>query len=479
MPTIFVDGQQRNYEKGTTFETIVKEFQPKYDGSIALVYFNRKMRELNKKLDKDGVVSLITTKDNAGYLSYVRTATLMLVKAVADLAKELGSENALQVRAEFALGNAYFCTIRGEVTESLEKAGFAAGDNGSVRINDEAAGRIQQHMKGMQERCAPITKKTYPLDDAMALFRRQGMQDKVDLFRFRRSSTVNVYSLEGYYDYFYGYMLPSAGYVQSFEVLPYRDGLLLNLPAREKPGILEPFTEKKNLYEQLMLSTEWGKLVEISTVGELNNQICRGNISGMILVQEALQERRIGEIAESIADRDAVKVVLVAGPSSSGKTTFSHRLAIQLRSFGLRPHIMSMDNWFVSRKDTPIDENGEYDYECLEALDLELFNDNMVDLLNSEEVELPTYDFKTGKRRYKDAPIRIGTEDVLIVEGIHGLNPKSTESIPDKNKFKIYTSALTSLNIDEHNWISSSDTRLLRRLVRDVRSRGISAEETI
>lgn len=476
MPTVFVDGQQRQYEKGTTFEKIVSEFQPKYQDGIALVYFNRKMRELGKKLDRDGVVSVITTKDSAGYLAYVRTATLMLVKAVAELT---GRENPLRVKVEFTLGNAYFCTIHGELTPEEEAMGFSVSEDGNVLIPEEFAQRIQKEMEELRDRNSTITKKTYPLDDAIALFHRQGMEDKVKLFRFRRSSTVNVYCLEGYYDYFYGYMLPSTGYMRSFEVHAYRDGLLLNLPGQETPGTLTPFREEENLYEQLMLSTEWGALVDISTVGDLNRQICRGNISDMILVQEALQERRIGDIAEEIADREDVKVVLVAGPSSSGKTTFAHRLSIQLRSFGLRPHILSMDNWYVPRERLPIDIDGGYDFECLEALDLELFNENMSDLLNGEEVELPSYDFKTGKRGYKNPPISMGADDILIIEGIHGLNPKTSEGIPAKNKFKIYISALTSLNIDEHNRIPSSDTRLLRRIVRDARTRGSDARETI
>ncbi len=479
MPTVFVDGQQRQYEKGTTFEKIVEEFQPKYHGQIALVYFNRKMRELNKKLDKDGVISLITTRDSAGYLSYVRTATLMLVKTISELTGGPGSEDELQVRIEFALGNAYFCTFHGVMSDRLAELGFMEDEDGVILMTDKAAAIVQQKMKELQTRNASITKKTYPLDDAMTLFHRQGMEDKAGLFRFRRSSTVNVYCLEGYYDYYYGYMLPSTGYVRDFEILAYRDGMLLNLPGHETPGVLAPFEDQNNLYEQLMLSTEWGELVEISTVGELNDQICKSNISDMILVQEALQERRIGEIAEEIADREDVKVVLVAGPSSSGKTTFAHRLSIQLRSFGLRPHILSMDNWFVPRERTPIDEDGNYNYECLEALDLDLFNENMVDLINGEAVDLPVYDFKTGKRRYRENPSAMRPDDVLIVEGIHGLNPESTRDIPEENKFKIYISAMASLNIDEHNRIPSSDTRLIRRLVRDVRTRGVSAEEVL
>lgn len=511
MPTVFVNGKQRQYERGTTFEKIVSEFQPAYHNSIALVYFNGKMRELNKRLDKDGVITLITLKDAAGYSAYVRSATLMLVKAVHDLTAR-DPEGPLHVKVEFTLGDAYFCTLhhndvededfgyrngdraaRDELSATEEDSGddsdkgdtieedleFWDSDDNEIMLDSEFVSAIRDSMKSMAERNLPITKKTYPIDDALTLFRRQNMEDKVKLFHFRRSSTVNVYALDGYYDYFYGYMLPSTGYVRNFELEGYRDGLLLRLPAKDNPDIVPEFHEEKNLYEQLMLSTEWGELVDIATVGDLNEQICHGNISDMILVQEALQERRIGDIAEEIYDREGVKVILVAGPSSSGKTTFAHRLAIQLRSFGLRPMILSMDNWFVPRERTPIDDDGNYNFEVLEALDLELFNENMVDLLNGEEVELPTFDFKNGKRQYKNGSTVLGEDDVLIIEGIHGLNPKTSESIPDESKFKIYTSALTSLNIDEHNRIPSSDTRLLRRIVRDARTRGYSARETI
>ena len=474
MPAVFINGQKRQYEKGTTFEKIVSEFQPQYGNGIALVYFNRKMRELGKKLDRDGVISLITTKDSAGHLAYVRTATLMLVKAVSDL-----TNRALQVKVEFTLGDGYFCTLHGELPEGAEDLGLTLSEEGEVLADEVFAELVLERMEEMAERNSPITKKTYPIADAVELFRRQGMEDKVKLFRFRRSSTINVYTLDGYGDYFYGYMFPSTGYVKLFDVLSFEGGILLNLPSREHPDELKEFDERDNLFDQLMLSTDWGRLVDIETVGDLNEQICSGNMSDMILVQEALQERRIGDIAEQIFDQESVKVVLVAGPSSSGKTTFSHRLSVQLRSFGLRPAILSMDNWFVPRERTPIDEDGNYNFEVLEAVDLELFNENMVDLLNGEAVELPTFDFKSGKRRYRGVKTTIGPDDILIIEGIHGLNPRTTEEIPEENKFKIYTSALTSLNIDEHNRISSSDTRLLRRIVRDARTRGADARETI
>ena len=459
MPTVMIKGAIHQYDKGTTFESIVKEYQEQYNNSIALIYFNGKMKELNKRLEKDGVISFITTGDNAGHNSYVRTAQMMLVKAVRDIMKERG--NKVHVKIEFALGNAVYCSV-----------------HGGIRVTDEFARHVDLEMRKLRDRNAPITKKTYPIDDAIELFKRQGMHDKERLFHYRRGSTINVYNMEGYYDYFYGYMLPSAGYVNLFEVKAYSGGLLMILPRQENPLALEPFVEEKSLFEQLLLSTKWGDLVNISTVGDLNDAICGGSISDMILVQEALQERRIGEIAAQIFAKKETKFVLVAGPSSSGKTTFAHRLAVQLRSFGLKPHIISMDDYFVNREQTPIDIDGNYNYEVLEAVDIDLFNDDMLDLLDGETIELPQFDFKAGKRVYKGRYLKLNSDDILIIEGIHGLNPRATEELPDENKFKIYISCMTSLNIDEHNRIPSTDARLLRRMVRDARTRGNSAQHT-
>ena len=459
MPTVMIKGAIRQYDKGTTFETIVKEFQEQYNNSIALVFFNGKMRELNKRLERDGVISFITTRENAGHNSYVRTAQMMLVKAVRDVLKEQG--NTVRVKIEFALGNAFYCSM-----------------HEGVRVTDDFAMKVENEMKRLRDKNLPIVKKTYPIDDAIELFKRQGMLDKEKLFHYRRGSTINVYSMEGYYDYFYGYMLPSAGYVNLFKVKAYNGGLLLILPRQENPFELEEFEDQESLFEQLYLSTKWGDLVNITTVGDLNDAICDGNISDMILVQEALQERRIGEIAAQIFQKKDTKIVLVAGPSSSGKTTFAHRLAIQLRSFGLKPHIISMDDYFVNREQTPIDIDGNYNYEVFEALDIDLFNDDMLDLLDGERIEMPQFDFKAGKRVYKGRFLQLGKEDILIIEGIHGLNPRTSEELPKESIFKIYISCMTSLNIDEHNRIPSTDARLLRRMVRDARTRGNSAQHT-
>ncbi len=459
MPTVMIKGAIRQYDKGTTFETIVREFQEQYNNSIALVFFNGKMRELNKRLERDGVISFITTRENAGHNSYVRTAQMMLVKAVRDVLKEQG--NTVRVKIEFALGNAFYCSM-----------------HEGVRVTDDFAMKVENEMKRLRDKNLPIVKKTYPIDDAIELFKRQGMLDKEKLFHYRRGSTINVYSMEGYYDYFYGYMLPSAGYVNLFKVKAYNGGLLLILPRQENPFELEEFEDQESLFEQLYLSTKWGDLVNITTVGDLNDAICDGNISDMILVQEALQERRIGEIAAQIFQKKDTKIVLVAGPSSSGKTTFAHRLAIQLRSFGLKPHIISMDDYFVNREQTPIDIDGNYNYEVFEALDIDLFNDDMLDLLDGERIEMPQFDFKAGKRVYKGRFLQLGKEDILIIEGIHGLNPRTSEELPKESIFKIYISCMTSLNIDEHNRIPSTDARLLRRMVRDARTRGNSAQHT-
>ena len=462
MPTVMINGTIRQYDKGTTYETIVKEYQPKYNNSIALVYFNGKMRELSRRLEKDGVLSFITTSDNAGHNAYVRTAQMMLIKAASEILGETETGAAARVKIEFSLGNACFCSILG-----------------GIRATPELAGKLEERMRLIMEKNISIIKKTYPIDDAIELFRRQGMKDKEKLFHYRRSSTVNVYRMDGYSDYFYGYMLPSTGYVRRFRLQAYKGGLVLILPTTDKPFELEEFVDQPSLFEQLMLSTKWGDLVNISTVGDLNEQICSGSISDMILVQEALQERRIGEIAQKIHDKGSIRFVLVAGPSSSGKTTFSHRLAIQLKSFGLRPHIISMDDYFVNRDRTPVDIDGNFNFDVIEALDLELFNSDMVDLLNGETIEMPHFDFKTGRRVYKGDFLKFEENDILVIEGIHGLNPVSTESLPEENKFKIYISALTSLNIDEHNRIPSTDARLLRRMVRDARTRNYTAQETI
>lgn len=459
MVTVTINGEKREYEAGTVYETIVKEYQEQYQHRIALVSADRKIRELSKKLKKDCELSFFTIGDQIGHKTYVRTAIMLLIKSLRDV---VGADKLQKLKVEFAIGPGYYCNVRGDFT-----------------LSGELIGRVNQRMRELSDADIPITKKAYPINEALEIFRRQNMQDKVKLFRYRRSSYVNVYCLDGYYDYYYGYMLPSTGYVKYFEVLPYEDGIMLLLPEPQSPDKLPAMEPREKLYKTLKKSDEWGSMMEIDTVGDLNDQICRGNINDLILVQEALQERRIGEIAQDIVRRGGVKFVMIAGPSSSGKTTFSHRLSIQLRTYGLTPHPIALDDYFVNRENTPKDENGDYNFECLEAIDVEQFNKDMTDLLDGKKVELPKFNFKTGLREYHGNFKKLEEGDILVIEGIHGLNDATSYSLPNESKYKIYISALTSINIDEHNRIPTTDGRLLRRMVRDARTRGTTAKRTI
>ena len=459
MVTVTIHGEKKEYEAGTVYETIVKEYQEQYDSQIALVTVNGKIRELFKKLKKDCEISFFTVKDPIGHKAYVRTAVMLMIKALQDVA---GADKLERVKVEFAIGPGYYCSVKGD-----------------VKLDEELIRRLNGRMKELVEADLPYIKKSYPINDAIEIFRQQKMKEKEKLFRYRRSSYVNVYCLDGYYDYYYGYMLPRTGYVKQFQVLAYEDGLMLVLPEMKEPDKLQQVMPRENLFKTLKQSDEWGNMMHIGTVGDLNDRICQGNINDIILVQEALQERRIGEIAQEIVNRSGVKFVMSAGPSSSGKTTFSHRLSIQLRTYGLTPHPIALDDYFVNREQTPRDENGNYNFECLEAIDVKQFNQDMLDLLAGKTVELPSFNFKTGQREYRGNFKTLGAEDVLVLEGIHGLNDAMSYALPNESKYKIYISALTSINIDDHNRIPTTDGRLLRRMVRDARTRGTPAKRTI
>ncbi len=459
MITVTIGGEQKKYPRGTTYETVVADYQEQYNHMIAVVAANGKIRELFKMINRDCEITFFTLKDDVGYKTYVRTATMLFLKAVYDL---FGRETAQQCKVDFAIGHGSFITSRGKIPAT-----------------EENAEKIKNRMKELGERKVPFLKRSYPLDEAMDLFRREGMKDKERLFRYRRSSAVNIYEIEGYYDYYYGYMLPHAGYVKWYDVIPYEDGFMLLLPTKQNPTVVEPFKERRKLYETLRASEDWVEKIGLETVGALNDEVCNNSLSEFILVQEAEQERKIGEIAKDIVNRGGVKFVMIAGPSSSGKTSFSHRLSIQLRTLGKTPHPIALDDYFVDREFTPRDEDGNYNFECLEAMDVKGFNEDMMRLLNGERVELPTFNFKTGKREYTGNFKQLGPDDILVLEGIHGLNEKMTFSLPSESKYKIYISALTNINIDGHNRIPTTDGRLLRRMVRDARTRGSDAKKTI
>ena len=329
------------------------------------------------------------------------------------------------------------------------------------------------------EQDLPIEKRSIHTDEAVELFHQYGMYDKEELFKYRRSSRVNLYRMGAFEDCNYGYMVPSTGYLRYFALHLYDEGFVIQLPEIANPRVIPPFAVREKLFQVQKESMRWGDLQNIETVGDLNREIVQAGAQNMVLVQEAQQEKKIAEIAEQIAKRGDVKFVLVAGPSSSGKTTFSHRLSIQLKVNGMRPHPLAVDNYFVNRDQTPKDERGNYDFECLEAIDVEQFNEDLRRLLLGEEVGIPTFDFITGQRKYDGRKLKMESRDILVIEGIHCLNPKLTETLPDDRKFKIYISALTQLNVDEHNRIPTTDGRLIRRIVRDARTRGTTAARTI
>ncbi len=459
MYTVYIGDEEKVYEKGTTYEEIAKEYQGQYEEDIVLVFANGKLQELPKKIKQGCKIDFVTTGTSVGIATYRRSMCLLLVKAIYDVA---GRENVQKVRIQFSVSKGYYCTAKGD-----------------FQITEEFLIQVRDKMHQMVEEGIPIKKRSVHIDDALALFRKYGMYDKERLFQYRRVSSVNLYSINGFEDYYYGYMVPNTSYLKYFELYAYDEGFVLQMPEKKSPKEVPPFCPQHKLFGILKESTKWGDMVDIETVGDLNDQVTKRDVSEVILVQEALQEKKIADLAEEIAKKSSVKFVLIAGPSSSGKTTFSHRLSIQLRAQGMNPHPIAVDNYFVDREKTPRDENGDYNFECLEAIDIELFNENMTDLLAGKEVALPTFNFKTGKREYNLPPKRLNENDILVIEGIHCLNDALTYRLNSENKFKIYISALTQLNIDEHNRIPSTDGRLLRRIVRDARTRGTSARQTI
>ncbi|MDD3139829.1 MAG: nucleoside kinase [Lachnospiraceae bacterium] len=457
--TVRIGNISKQYKADTTYEMIAKEFQKDYENDIVLVFDNNRLQELNKTLNADCEIRFVTTKELIGHKTYKRSMSLMLIKAIYDVG---GHSIVKKVRILYSVSKGLYCTIQGD-----------------IELNQNFLNRVKARMYEMIELKMPINKRSVHTREAVEIFRKHGMQDKERLFEYRRVSKVNIYSMNEFEDYFYGYMVPNAGYLRYFDLFLYDEGFVIQMPVQNKPTEVPAFEPQQKLFQVLKESTAWGDMQRIDTVGALNDRITHTDIREIILVQEALQEKKIAEIAVQIAAQRDKKFILIAGPSSSGKTTFSHRLSIQLRVNGLEPHPIAVDNYFVERDKTPIDADGNYNYECLDAIDVEQFNKDLKDLLAGKEVILPTYNFKTGKREFLDSPKQLGAHDVLVIEGIHCLNDALTHGLSKENKFKIYISALTQLNIDEHNRIPTTDGRLLRRLVRDARTRGISGQKTI
>ena len=458
MALVKINGTTKEYPEGTTWMEVAGEHQKEYEYDILLVRVNGKLQELHKQV-KDCELSFVTAKDKPGMSAYQRSASLMMLKAFYSVA---GAGNVEKLMIDFSIGRGFFVEARGNFV-----------------LNQEFLDAVKAKMREYVERKIPIMKRSVSTDDAIELFEKLGMYDKARLFRYRMVSRVNIYSIDGFEDYYYGYMVQNTGYIKHFDLIPYHYGFVMVMPDRKTPDVLHRFTPSDKLFATLSESTEWGRRMDLETVGALNDRIAKGDMSHLILIQEALQEKKIAEIAAQIAARKNARFVMIAGPSSSGKTTFSHRLSVQLEAIGLKPHPIAVDNYFVNRVDSPRDEHGNYNYEILECLDVELFNRDMTGLLEGKRVELPYYNFKKGVREYKGNFLQLGEGDILVIEGIHCLNDRLSYTLPADSKFKIYISALTQLNIDEHNRIPTTDGRLLRRMVRDARTRGSSAQETI
>ena len=459
MIKVIVDGAEYAYPQGVPYRVIAADFQQRFPYDILLVNRDGKLCELHKPLDRDCSLKMITAQDIPGIQTYERSAVFLMLKAFYDV---VGRENVERICVEYSLSRALFIHAQG---------GFV--------LDQALLERVEERMRELSAQALPIEKRSIGTDDAIELFQRERLLHKAQLLSFRIDSHVNVYSLDGFVDYFYGYMVPDTGYIKCFGLQLFEDGFVLRLPTRGDPDHLGDFLPSMKVFRELSESNMRAGALNVSNVAELNAVVSQGNTTPLILAYEAMMEKKIGDIAAGIAARKEVRFVMIAGPSSSGKTTFSHRLSTQLRACGLRPHAIATDNYFVNRDRTPRDENGNYDFEGLGAMDVEQFNTDMVRLLNGETVEIPNYNFKKGVREYNGNFLTLGEGDVLVIEGIHCLNDQFTHALPRESKYKIYISCLTTLNIDDHNRIPTTDARLLRRIERDARTRGYSAQATI
>ena len=464
-----------------TLEAVADRFKDYYEDDIILGIVNGRLRELNKKIKSDCELSFVTTADRDGRRTYRRSVVLLLQRAIYDV---YGSMTQLHVM--HSLGEGYYCQLEKavECADSQQEKYNEDTDLQGSRENSEKS--VTEHdidmivcsMYSFVEKDLPITKHSAKTQYAEQLFKEKGLHDKERLLHYRRSSRVNLYELDGVVDYFYGFMAPSTGMLKYFDIVPYENGFVLLFPGANSRSV-EPLVTSNKLFHTLDDSREWSKMLGIGTIGSLNDAIAAGRGQEIMLLQEALMEQKIGNLAAQIASDDKKKFVMIAGPSSSGKTSFANRLSIQLIAKGRKPHPLSLDDYYVDRELCPKHPDGSFDFECLESIDVKLFNEDMNRLLKGEAVDMPSFNFKTGKREYRGRKLTLGADDILVIEGIHGLNDRLSQLIPPEHKFKIYISALTQLNIDEHNPLSTTDERLIRRIVRDARTRGTNAMETI
>lgn len=458
--TVTVMGQEIQLNKGTTLLELSKSYKDAFISPIVIAIVDNKLKELDYHIEESCQIIFLDISDKDGYKTYQRSILFLMVKAVRDV---IGNNDYIETIIHYSINSGIYCEIKSNQT-----------------LNEELLTKIKKRMDALVAADISLERKPVKVDVAREIFEKQNMLDKLELFKYRRSSMVNLCKLEDYYDYFYGQIVPSTGCLKHFELHLYDEGLILQLATRHEPNAVDTFDPDKKLFKTMKRTSKWGEIMGVENVGHLNKVISLGQMNELILVSEALMEKRIANIADKIIDNtNKKKFVFIAGPSSSGKTTFANRLAIQLRAQGVKPHTISLDNYFVSRDQTPRDSEGKYNFECLEALDLVQFNEDMKNLLDGKTVDMPIFNFISGEREYKGKLLTLEDDDVLVIEGIHGLNDQLSYSLPDESKFKIYISALTQLNIDNHNRIPTTDARLIRRMVRDNYYRGASAVKTI
>ena len=444
------------YENETLYRILKRVYKNDYFKYLGAKVNNKLKGLCSKDFKENDRIEFIDITNPDGHRIYVRTLSLIYVKACKEI------YNDIDVSINHSLN-------KGLYTELQYKH----------LVTKKHLDAIKNKMQEIIDAKKNITTYFLSVDKAREIFSAQGMMDKVEMLKFWNKDTIRVYELDGYYDTFYGYVAPNTGFVNKFDLRLFYPGIILNYPTRENNFELPEYIEQKKLSKVLKEAEDWGEIMDVAYVGALNKKIVNNEINDMIRINEALHEKKIAYIADEITGDKNIKIVLIAGPSSSGKTTLAQRLSIQLRVNGKKTYAVSLDDYFVDRHLTPKNEKGEYDFETIKALDLDLFNEQLIDLMAGKEVQIPVYNFKEGSREYTREPVRLTNDHIIIIEGIHGLNDELTANIPQVNKFKVYISALTQLNIDRHNRISTSDLRLLRRIVRDYTHRGNNALKTM
>lgn len=450
--------EQKEIPIGTSLVDLIGEFAIKSPYLITNARVNNKTESLTYRVYRPKNVEFVDLTDSSAMRTYVRSLCFILAKAVDDIMPHA------KTYIEHAVSRGYYFQIESDLP-----------------VGKQELDAVLKRMKEIVEADIPFEQVEEETEKVVQLFRKLGLDDKAQLLETSDLLYARYSRLDGYIDYFYGSLTPTTGYITLFDIQPHNGGFLLRVPNRHNPVELEPEVKQEKLLNVYREHLNFLKISRLDNVGDLNRAIREDRVYEVIQVAEAYQSMQITDIAKVISDKskDGVRVVFISGPSSSGKTTFRKRLEVQLMVNLLKPVGISLDDYFVDRDKTPLDENGEKDYESLYALDLELFEDHMLKLIKGETVELPSYNFVTGKREYRGNYLKMDDNSILIVEGIHGLNPELTEHIPEEMKFKIYVSALTTISLDDHNWIPASDNRLIRRIVRDHTYRGYSAQQTI